>query len=73
MEALLPTDDSPFLLGDIAPGKPQLALESNMSRSAGFPTQPAVDGLPRHQASCPTLMSHSLLTPHVSSPAAGEP
>ena len=46
MEALLPTDDSPFLLGDIAPGKPQLALESNMSRSAGFPhSLPSTDFL----------------------------
>ena len=54
MEALLPTDDSPFLLGDITPGKHQLALESNMYRSAGFShSLPSTDFLVIRQAANP--------------------
>lgn len=33
IEAVAPTEESPFLLGSIAPGKHQMAIESNMFRS----------------------------------------
>lgn len=33
MEVLAPDDDSPFLLGDIAPGDARLAVDTNMFRA----------------------------------------
>ncbi len=39
VEVLSPEDDSPFLLGDIAPGAARLAIDTNMFR-AGAPLWP---------------------------------
>lgn len=33
VEVMSPDDDSPFLLGDIAPGSARLALDTNMFRA----------------------------------------
>ncbi|CAL8462032.1 g1563 [Coccomyxa elongata] len=37
VEVLSPEDDSPFLLGDIAPGAARLAIDTNMFRAVAFP------------------------------------
>lgn len=46
VEILQPTEEGPFMLGDVQPGKHQLAVESNMARSiASSHNVPASDFL----------------------------
>lgn len=39
VEVLSPDDDSPFLLGDIAPGAARLAVDTNMFRAGRCPAE----------------------------------